>query len=147
MIRNTRQNTTLSSTKRNIQTVWIDFKQEEKEVYSELESAFAGFSSFSKITFLREICSSREACYLSLKKLNETNPNPFIEQVNSKIEKLPHHSKAEKLVELIKQFGDEKVIVFTEYRASQIYLQWILKQHGITSVPFRGGFKRGKKIG
>lgn len=145
MIRNTRQNTTLSSTKRNIQTVWIDFKQEEKEVYSELESAFAGFSSFSKITFLREICSSREACYLSLKKLNETNPNPFIEQVNSKIEKLPHHSKAEKLVELIKQFGDEKVIVFTEYRASQIYLQWILKQHGITSVPFRGGFKRGKK--
>ena len=24
-------------------------------------------------------------------------------------------------------------------------LQWFLKQHGITSVPFRGGFKRGKK--
>jgi SNF2 family DNA or RNA helicase len=145
MIRNTRQNTTLSNTKRNIQTVWIDFKQEEQEVYDELESAFAGFSSFSKITFLREICSSREACYLSLKKHNESNPNPFIEQVNSKIEKLPHHSKAEKLVELIKKFGDEKVIVFTEYRASQLYLQWILKQHGITSVPFRGGFKRGKK--
>lgn len=37
------------------------------------------------------------------------------------------------------------MIIFTEYRASQLYLQWFLKQHGITSVPFRGGFKRGKK--
>jgi SNF2 family DNA or RNA helicase len=26
-----------------------------------------------------------------------------------------------------------------------MYLQWFLKQHGISSVPFRGGFKRGKK--
>ena len=26
-----------------------------------------------------------------------------------------------------------------------MYLQWFLKQNGISSVPFRGGFKRGKK--
>jgi superfamily II DNA/RNA helicase len=26
-----------------------------------------------------------------------------------------------------------------------MYLQWFLQQHGISSVPFRGGFKRGKK--
>ena len=63
----------------------------------------------------------------------------------SKIEQLPHHSKAKKAVELIQQIGDKKVIIFTEYRATQLYLQWYLKQHGITSVPFRGGFKRGKK--
>ncbi len=37
------------------------------------------------------------------------------------------------------------MIIFTEYRATQLYLQWFLKQHGISSVPFRGGFKRGKK--
>ncbi len=29
-----------------------------------------------------------------------------------------------------------KVIIFTEYRATQLYLQWYLKQNGITSVPF-----------
>ncbi|NMA91452.1 MAG: SWF/SNF helicase family protein, partial [Amphibacillus sp.] len=40
---------------------------------------------------------------------------------------------------------NDKCIVFTEYRATQIYLQWLLKEHGISSVPFRGGFKRGKK--
>lgn len=54
------------------------------------------------------------------------------------------NSKAEKALELIKNV-DDKVIIFTEYRATQLYLQWYLKQHGITSVPFRGGFKRGKK--
>jgi SNF2 family DNA or RNA helicase len=47
-------------------------------------------------------------------------------------------------LELIQQIND-KVIIFTEYRATQLYLQWFLKQHGISSVPFRGGFKRGKK--
>ena len=26
-----------------------------------------------------------------------------------------------------------------------MYLQWYLQQNGISSVPFRGGFKRGKK--
>ncbi|WP_085991919.1 SNF2-related protein [Oceanobacillus senegalensis] len=146
MVRNTRRNTSLNQTKRNIETVWIDFKQEEIDVYQDLESVTSVFSTFSKITFLREICSSREACYLSLKKLmNENNTESYIQPVVSKIEQLPHHSKAEKLVELIKQIGDEKVIVFTEYRATQIYLQWYLQQHGISSVPFRGGFKRGKK--
>ena len=37
------------------------------------------------------------------------------------------------------------MIIFTEYRATQLYLQWYLQQNGISSVPFRGGFKRGKK--
>src|SRR5699024_11913877 len=39
----------------------------------------------------------------------------------------------------------EKVIYFAEYRASQHYLQCYLHQHGIVSVPCRGGFKKGKK--
>src|SRR5699024_12528906 len=104
------------------------------------------FSTCSKITYLREICSSREACYLSLKNLaaeedKKVHKQPLIE----KIEQLPHHTKAAKAVELITQFGDEKVIIFTEYRASQHYLQWYLHQHGIVSVTFRGGFKKVKK--
>lgn len=62
-----------------------------------------------------------------------------------KIEQLPHHQKAAKVVELINKIGNEKVIIFTEYRATQFYLQYYLQQNGISSVPFRGGFKRGKK--
>ncbi|MBY7143387.1 DEAD/DEAH box helicase [Virgibacillus sp. NKC19-3] len=146
MIRNTRQDTTLNNTNRNIETVWVDFAPEQMEVYEELNHITMPFSSFSKITFLRELCSSREACYLSLQKLAMEGDNKdSIQSVLSKIEQLPHHIKAEKVVELLKAIGDEKVIIFTEYRATQYYLQWYLQQEGISSVPFRGGFKKGKK--
>lgn len=146
MIRNTRKGTELNETTRNIETIWLDFSAEEREVYNTLYTMTEPFSTFSKITYLREICSSREACYLSLKNLaKDEQTSTYIQPVIEKIEQLPHHTKAAKVVELIKQFGDEKVIVFTEYRASQLYLQWYLHQHGISSVPYRGGFKRGKK--
>ncbi|MFD1850611.1 DEAD/DEAH box helicase [Oceanobacillus bengalensis] len=146
MIRNTRQNTELNNTKRNIETVWVEFTEEERSAYQSLETATGPFSSFSKITYLRELCSSREACYLSLKKvMDENKQEKILQPIVDQIGQLPHHAKAQRVVELMKKIGDEKVIIFTEYRASQLYLQWILQQHGIKSVPFRGGFKRSKK--
>ncbi|MDC3415503.1 DEAD/DEAH box helicase [Aquibacillus salsiterrae] len=148
MVRNRRQDTGIEWTKRNVQTVWIEFSEKELEAYHQLNQITSDTSNFSSITFTRELCSSREACYLSLKKLiaeneNIQNKDDYIEFLKT-IEQLPHHAKAEKVVDLIKD-KDEKFIIFTEYRASQLYLQWYLQQHGITSVPFRGGFKRGKK--
>ena len=146
MVRNTRKDTGLNQVKRNIETIWTEFSKEEAEVYQWLENSSALLPSFSKITLLREFCSSREACYLSLKKMLTEKPDlDVFQQITEKIEQLPHHKKAEKAVELIQQIGDEKVIIFTEYRATQFYLQWYLQQHGISSVPFRGGFKRSKK--
>ncbi|WP_077703563.1 DEAD/DEAH box helicase [Virgibacillus dokdonensis] len=146
MVRNTRKDTGLNQIKRHIETIWTEFPREEAEVYQALEESTMLLPSFSKITFLRELCSSREACYLSLKKLLEENPElESVQGVIEKIEQLPHHQKAGKVVELINSIGNEKVIIFTEYRATQFYLQYYLKQHGISSVPFRGGFKRGKK--
>ncbi|RLL48093.1 DEAD/DEAH box helicase [Oceanobacillus piezotolerans] len=146
MIRNTRKATALNQTKRNIETVWIEFSNEEMEVYKELEATTQNFSTFSKITYLRELCSSREACFLSLKKsIEEYGDNPIVQNIMEKIGRLPHHAKAKRVVDIMKEVGDEKVIIFTEYRASQLYLQWYLQQHGFKSVPFRGGFKRSKK--
>ncbi|WP_188453671.1 DEAD/DEAH box helicase [Virgibacillus oceani] len=147
MIRNTRKGTELSNTHRNIETVWIDFTEKENAFYQELDQLTGTFQTFAKITLLREICSSREACFLSLKKMTEngTANDALYQSLMRKIEELPNHSKAEKAVEIIKQNPDEKVIIFTEYRASQLYLQWYLQQNNITSVPFRGGFKSGKK--
>ncbi len=49
-----------------------------------------------------------------------------------------------KLLEIIKQ-SKEKFIVFTEYRATQIYLHWLFHQESIPTVIYRGGFKKGKK--
>lgn len=144
MVRNTRKNTILNHVKRNIHTIWIDFSHSETEVYADLERVDL-FTSFSKITYLRELCSSREACFLSLANLMNQDNEHIIKPLMTKIEQLPHHQKANKLMELLNQIGDEKVIIFTEYRATQYYLQWYLQQHNIRSVPFRGGFKRSKK--
>lgn len=145
MVRNRRKDTLLKDVERNVHSVWVNFSAEEQKVYNELNDFLHSFSSLSKITFLRELCSSREACYLSLQNSKNERLKQASEDIMNKIAMLPHHIKAKKLVELIKQFGDEKVIVFTEYRASQYYLQWYLQQHNITSVAFRGGLKRGRK--
>ncbi|MEN1970571.1 SNF2-related protein [Lentibacillus sp. N15] len=145
MVRNTRHETDLNNTKRHIETIWVEFSEEEQQFYQELDQV-PFTAAFTKITLLREICSSREACYLSLQKMGtNSHTNDVFQHLAERIEQLPHHAKAAKVVELIKRNPDEKVIIFTEYRATQLYLQWYLQQNNITSVPFRGGFKRSKK--
>lgn len=155
MIRNRRADTGIEWTKRIVETVPIEFSEQERELYETIclfggKSDTISKSQFSVMTLQREACSSREAVYFTLKNMlqKEENASPaFQEQIQhliKKVEAVQSNAKAEKAIELIKQIND-KVIIFTEYRATQLYLQWFLKQHGITSVPFRGGFKRGKK--
>ncbi|MDR4948567.1 DEAD/DEAH box helicase [Neobacillus cucumis] len=155
MIRNRRADTGIEWTKRQVETIPIAFSPAEKELYDSIcmlkgEGDWVQTSAFSVMTLQREACSSREAVFYTLKNMLQKKENPtpaFEEQINfliKKVEAVQQNSKAEKALELIQQVND-KVIIFTEYRATQMYLQWYLKQHGISSVPFRGGFKRGKK--
>lgn len=155
MIRNRRADTKIEWTKRKVETIIIDFSASEQALYDAV-SLFKSNPdqmnnhSFSTLTLQREACSSREAVYYTLKKMKEKweNPSPsytaMLDHLFQKINEVNTNSKAEKALELIQQIND-KVIIFTEYRATQMYLQWYLQQNGISSVPFRGGFKRGKK--
>ncbi|KAB8128452.1 ATP-dependent helicase [Gracilibacillus oryzae] len=149
MIRNRREETGVQWTDRHVSTIWVDFTEEELNTYQKIDDGCRDLQVVSSITYKREFCSSREACYLSLKKWMEmkelNNHETTLHHVLKNIEQLPHHAKALKLVELIKNQNNEKFIVFTEYRATQIYLQWLLQQEGIKSVIFRGGFKKGKR--
>ncbi|WP_085523383.1 DEAD/DEAH box helicase [Tuberibacillus sp. Marseille-P3662] len=150
MVRNRRQDTEMDWPKRHVESVEIPFTNEEKQMYNALNhlrnTEFA--KGFSLITLQREACSSREALYMTLKKMVEADNDPQLQEaikpVMEAIQAVETNSKAEKAVELIQQV-DSKVIIFTEYRATQLYLMWYLQQHGISSVPFRGGFKRSKK--
>lgn len=155
MIRNRRADTGIEWTKRKVETIPIEITEQEKELYNAItelksEGDWTQGSAFSVMTLQREACSSREAVYHTLKNMLEKQENPSqaykdkIQYLISKVEAVGQNSKAKKALELIQSI-DDKVIIFTEYRATQLYLQWFLKQHGITSVPFRGGFKRGKK--
>ncbi|PLT34731.1 DEAD/DEAH box helicase [Bacillus sp. V5-8f] len=155
MIRNRRVDTGVEWTKRIVETVIVEFTPSEQALYDAVtefrpESAEGIGSTFSALTLQREACSSREAVFYTLRNMEKKNENPseeFLDKLDNlyaKVNEVEQNSKAEKAVELIKKIND-KVIIFTEYRATQLYLQWYLKQHGISSVPFRGGFKRGKK--
>ncbi|WP_042355071.1 DEAD/DEAH box helicase [Bacillus rubiinfantis] len=155
MIRNRRGDTGIEWTKRQVETIAIDFSPAEQELYHAVcslkkEEDWFQSSAFSVMTLQREACSSREAVFVTLKNMLQKKENPtpaYKEQIDfliKKVEAVQTNSKAEKALELIQGIND-KVIIFTEYRATQLYLQWYLKQHGISSVPFRGGFKRGKK--
>lgn len=148
MVRHRRQDTDIEWTKRKVETISVDFTPEETNVYQNLKRVLSTKSNFASLVYLREFCSSREACYLSLKKelLQETDTISKEKKVSllTEIEQLPQHAKAIQAVDLVKSIND-KCIIFTEYRATQVYLQWLLQENGIRSVPFRGGFKRGKK--
>lgn len=153
MVRNRREDTGIKWTKRIVETIPITFSKEERALYNAVSSLKEDpnilSNHFTLLTLQREICSSREAAFMTLKnmveKAKENGGNhTFAEKLIEMIGNIKQNSKAEKALEIIKSI-DDKVIIFTEYRATQLYLQWFLKQHGISSVPFRGGFKRGKK--
>ncbi|MBM7650458.1 SNF2 family DNA or RNA helicase [Bacillus ectoiniformans] len=154
MIRNRRQDTGVEWSSRKVETIQIEFSEQEQALYQAIDLLKAeqtdASSSFSMLTLQREACSSKEAVYFTLKKMaqkiaesNRELPACY-QTIMDCIGRSEQNSKALKALELIKKI-DDKVIIFTEYRATQMYLQWFFKQHGISSVPFRGGFKRGKK--
>lgn len=157
MIRNMRKDGGVHFTKRFVHNIQLELSSAERDLYQSVSQfvrkqyqEHQGISSaFSLITLQREICSSREATFMTLynmfQKLEVGSPlREHILQLIEKIKSINSHSKAERMMELIKNI-DDKVIVFTEYRATQDYLQRILYENGISSVPFRGGFKRNKK--
>ncbi|QQE72923.1 DEAD/DEAH box helicase [Brevibacillus composti] len=157
MIRNRRSDGGVHFTARHVQSIPIELSPEESALYEgvtrfvkeQYQTGSGGYNSLALITLQREVCSSREAAFLTLynmyQRAAEDSPvRPVIMDLVEMIKRIETHSKAAKTVELIKEI-DDKVIIFTEYRATQNYLQKYLHDHGITSVPFRGGFKRSKK--
>ncbi|WP_181350090.1 DEAD/DEAH box helicase [Thalassobacillus sp. CUG 92003] len=145
MVRNRRKDTGLNDTKRLVKNITVSFSEAETEVYQKLHEIKTAFPAFTYLTLAKEMCSSREACYMSIQAmLAKSDDYQHLQPISEAIEQLPQHAKAEKMVEII-QASQEKFIVFTEYRATQFYLQWFLQQHGISSVPFSGKFKKGKR--
>jgi SNF2 family DNA or RNA helicase len=153
MVRNRREDTGLDWPKRKVKTIPIQLTEQERGLYeslSTLRKRTAGANSaFSLLTLQREVCSSREAAFMTLKNMLKKEDvgegtKAIVSEIMEKINEVTINSKAEKALELINSI-EGKVIIFTEYRATQLYLQWFLQQNGISSVPFRGGFKRSKK--
>lgn len=160
MIRNKRAEGGVSLTQRHVQAIPLELSAQERDLYEQI-TAFVKEEYIKRravrgnvlplITLQREICSSPYAALPTLAQMHRDERTP--EALRQRIEELYHaceaipldqYTKGKKAVELVQQLGD-KVIIFTEYRATQEYLMYMLHQAGIRATPFRGGFKRGKK--
>ncbi|MFD1928012.1 DEAD/DEAH box helicase [Sporosarcina siberiensis] len=152
MVRNRRQDTEIEWTNRRVQILPLEFTKEEKEVYdliSQLKDVSTVFTdSFSMITLQKEMCSSKEATFLTLIKMLDKctclEDMSHMEKIIRKLSVLEINSKAEKAFEIISKAND-KVILFTEYRATQDYLQEFLNSKGISSVIFNGQLNKNKR--
>ncbi|MBP1154828.1 MULTISPECIES: SNF2-related protein [unclassified Paenibacillus] len=158
MIRNRRSDGGISFTKRVVRNIPLQLSDEEQALYdgvtdfvkTRYDEAGGDIGSLlSLVTLQREVCSSRDAVFITLvnmfKKTEETSPlRARIWELVEKIRGIKANTKAEKVMELIESIND-KTIIFTEYRASQEYLLQYLKEHKISAVPYRGGMNRGKK--
>lgn len=151
MVRTTRSETDLEWTKRHVEGVSIQFTAKERAVYEKIQAlkdespVFS--NAFTMMTLQKELCSSKEATALTLEKIKQNCALDVQKKVNQLLEELMAlevNAKAEKVYELIQQ-ADDKVIIFTEYEASQLFLQSFLLQKGISSVPFNGRFSKNKR--
>lgn len=158
MIRNRRSEGNISFTKRIVRNIPLLLSPEEQALYEGVnafirkryEESNGNLSSMlSLVTLQREVCSSRDAVFMTLfnmvKKTAEdsTIRNRVLELVEL-IKSIKSNTKAEKALEIVESIGD-KCIIFTEYRATQEYLLNFLKERNISAVPYRGGMNRGKK--
>ncbi|WP_310549895.1 DEAD/DEAH box helicase [Paenibacillus glufosinatiresistens] len=158
MIRNRRGEGEVSFTKRRVTNVPLSLSEEERSLYDgvtafvkeQYEQAGGNLSSMlSLVTLQREVCSSRDAVFVTLvnlmKKLPPDSPRRerMIELLQL-IRAVKTNTKAEKTLSLIRDIN-EKVIVFTEYRATQEYLLQYFRDNGVVAVPYSGGMNRGKK--
>lgn len=158
LIRNRRGRGTVQFTARHVHSIPVDLSPEERRLYD-------GVTAFVKegyrrargmyrnilplITLQREVCSSPIAAAVTLEKLLQRTSDPLererLQDLLSHALSLEASRKAEVLEELIEGLSGEKVIVFTEYRATQSYLRWRLQKAGFSTLGFDGSLSPSRK--
>lgn len=159
MIRNRRRDGNLQWTNRLVQTVPIRLSPAERDLYEQVtrfvresyQRSGDLTSMLSLLVLQKEVCSSRDAVFHTLFKLfqrgEEGNESisPEVMHLIELLRAITTSSKIDAAVQLINELSPEKVVLFTEYRATQEMLMRELSNVGIHAVPFRGGFNRNKK--
>jgi SNF2 family DNA or RNA helicase len=158
LIRNRRKESNLPLTERIVKTIPIELTPEERALYEGVtsfvrdrySSATDQKSMLSLLVLQKEVCSSRDAVFYTLFKLfkkaegDEATVSPEVNHLIQLLRAVTSSSKAEAAVQLIESIP-EKVVLFTEYRATQTMLLKALTAKGIHAVPYNGSFNRNKK--
>src|SRR5699024_9967513 len=124
---------------------WVMFSKKERMIYESLTQLIRKHPSpVIQQHYIKAFCSSREACYLSLQQATETFEKKT-KDIQKEIEQLAHHSKAVALVNYINKYPQEKILIFTQYYATQFYLLHYLHSNNIAAVGISGKMKHGQK--
>lgn len=157
MIRNRRLEGGVSLPERKVHVVPLELSFEERQLYDSVQNFLrteyqnrkaVRASMLPLITLQREICSSSYAAMITMEKMQKRSKSEEHRESIGKMlqlaEQVQKYTKVETVLEMLKSI-DDKCVIFTEYRATQDFLLYMLKKSGIVAVPFRGGFGRGKK--
>lgn len=155
LIRNRRGEGTVQFTKRNVYPILVELSPEEKALYDRITNLIKASSKLTPfqsnilplITLQREVCSSFYAAGLTLQKIyqkhNLDSDSNIVQLLNETV-KIRHNSKCDIIEKLAAEILD-RIIIFTEYRASQEYIRYRLEKAGFRTLAFDGSLSRGRK--
>jgi SNF2 family DNA or RNA helicase len=155
LIRNRRGEGTVQFTKRNVYPILVELSPEEKALYDRITNLIKASSKLTPfqsnilplITLQREVCSSFYAAGLTLQKIyqkHNLDSDSNIVQLMNETVKIRHNSKCDIIEKLAAEIQD-RIIIFTEYRASQEYIRYRLEKAGFRTLAFDGSLSRGRK--
>jgi SNF2 family DNA or RNA helicase len=156
MIRN-RHGANMGFTKRHVQNIPIRLSELEQKLYDTISNFVRsaagprkqGPGMLALMTLQREICSSTFAAVLTLFKLSQNISEDDVSQAEATAlfqlaQQVKENSKMRVVEELVRK-TPEKVIIFTEFLATQSYIRTRLEQAGFLNLAFDGSQSARKK--
>ncbi|MFO7819095.1 MAG: SNF2-related protein [Halanaerobacter sp.] len=156
MIRNNRSDFKLrAGNDRKLKLIPVQLKEQERALYEKITQLASkenrnnvAKSSFQLLTLQREVCSSSFAVIKSLERMLEKEEYQKIwselEDILQLAREITSNQKLEVVKEIISKV-ETKVIIFTEYKATQQYLGYYLYQEGYNPVFFSGDLSDNQK--
>jgi SNF2 family DNA or RNA helicase len=156
MIRN-KHGANMGFTKRNVQNIPVVLSELEQQMYRRttafIHDCFQGsatrLSALPLLTLQREICSSTFAAVITLYKLVQKLTidearQPEALALLQLAQQIKNNAKMQMVEELVRM-TPEKVIIFTEFLATQSYVRTRLEQAGFLTLAFDGHLSASKK--
>lgn len=155
IIRNRRSEGTVQFTKRFIHPIIVNLTEPEMQFYTKITSLIKTCSKLRPhqtnilplITLQREVCSSFLAAGTTLEKMNLKNSfadNSLLPEIINEAATIRLNSKCDVIEQLAAKISD-RIIIFTEYRASQQYIRYRLERAGFHTHAFDGSLTRSRK--
>ncbi|MFX3615941.1 MAG: DEAD/DEAH box helicase [Sporolactobacillus sp.] len=162
MIRNKRSNVDVQFTKRRAITSTVELPEAQLELYRDLSTFIRNkyreehpsISRFQLKNLQEQMGSAftsmvptleRLAVHPKLLPFDQKSIGRFLVRAQQIAEKeAENNPKFHQLLEIISHFGD-KMIIFTKYRQTQIFLANALKKRGLKVAAFHGGLRRKEK--